>query len=41
MKKKKKPVMQSIRKSWGIRPVTKVKESKKVYKRENRHGTEA
>lgn len=36
-KKKKKHVIQTIRKTWNVSPVTKVKQSKKVYKREKNH----
>lgn len=32
--KKKKHAIQSIRKTWTLRPVTKVKPSGKIYKRE-------
>lgn len=35
-KKKKKHVVQTIRKVWNISPITKVKGSKKVYKREKK-----
>jgi hypothetical protein len=34
-KKKKKHVIQTIRKTWNIPPVTKVKNSEKIYKRKN------
>ena len=34
--KQKKPVSQSIRKTWGIKPVTRVKSSEKIYKRKNK-----
>lgn len=36
-KPKKKAIVQTIRKSWNISPVTKVKDSKKIYKREKKH----